>query len=278
MSQFEGCLRRIRRARQHRIALGNLWSNFCDEGPFEVRAIVQRDGTGRIEVNQILPFPVECAIELGEMLYQLRAALDGTIYQAAVIESGTTPPPKERSLEFPICGKHADFVNSREKLGPLSEACRYFVESVQPYNTQGFEDPWFQGLNANRSLQILNRWARVDRHRHLHLVGAWPSEIAPRLALPRGVTIKSFRPQSPGWLRETNCIATFELEGFKHGMVIKANPNTAIDLAIAEITDPPAGDETLGESLAKMIDVVTQVVKRFEVLMATPGRNTPAGT
>jgi len=77
----------------------------------------------------------------GEMLYQLRAALDGSVYQAAIIESGQDPPPNENRLEFPICVSAAEFHKSAWKIAPLSKQCRDFIESIQPYNAPELAAP-----------------------------------------------------------------------------------------------------------------------------------------
>jgi hypothetical protein len=64
---------------------------------------------------------VRLALDLGEFLYQLRAALDACIHQAAILESGKDPHPDEKALEFPICVSSEEFKNSGWKIRPLAD-------------------------------------------------------------------------------------------------------------------------------------------------------------
>src|SRR5438876_3878576 len=116
MSPFQGCRDRIERAYTHREALGEIWKDLVNKDLYRISVYVQRDGTGTITISPSNdPIPVECALELGETLYNFRAALDGCVYQAAISESRQNPPPSENRLEFPICFSPADFRNSAWK-------------------------------------------------------------------------------------------------------------------------------------------------------------------
>src|ERR1017187_7108614 len=171
MSPFDGCRDRIRRAVAHRESLAKTWNSLAEEDLFSVFVNMERDGTGSIYVSPSYNLPSSCALELGECLYHLRSALDGSVYQAAIIQSGEDPPPNENNLEFPVCNSAINFEKSALKIRPLSQKCRTFIQSVQPYNTPEIPVD-LMTLNVNRSLGILNDWARKDRHRRLHVVGA----------------------------------------------------------------------------------------------------------
>ena len=65
------------------------------------------------------------------------------------------------------------------------------IEDFQPYNTPGLK--WADlPYNFNRGLGTLNDWARKDRHRGLHVVAFWASDVRPLLEVPRGTRIDLF--------------------------------------------------------------------------------------
>lgn len=268
---FEGCRDRIVRAIAHREALGKIWNDLTHEDLYDVLVDVQNDGTGTILVKPAHDLPASCALELGEILYHLRAALDGSVYQAAVIESGQDPPPHENRLEFPVCTNPGDFQNAARKIQQLSQKCRNFIQSVQPYNAPKLS-PQLTILNMNRNLGILSDWARKDRHRQLHVVASWASNASPKILLPPGATLRYMRVSGDGFLEHQNQIATFRIDGFVPGMEVKANPDLMIDIAVDEIPGPCADNDTLGNRLTKMIMTVTVVVNTIEKLVKGSSR------
>jgi hypothetical protein len=264
MSPFQGCRDRIDRATAHRETLGKIWNDLISEdGFYDVFIDVQNDGTGAISVAPSHDLPASCALELGETLYHLRSALDGAVYQAAVIKTGKNPPPDENRLEFPICFRAREFQDSARKIGPLSKKCRRFIQSVQPYKAPKLTSDLLV-LNINRNLGILNDWARKDRHRQLHVVGSWASQANPKVRLPPGATLKSIRAVGDGFLKDHSEVATFRISGYVPGMKVEANPDLMIDIAVDEVPESCAINDTLGERLLQMIVATKVIVNTIE--------------
>jgi hypothetical protein len=210
------------------------------------------------------PTPHDWSLELGEILYHLRAALDGAIYQSAIIESGQDPPPRYNKLEFPIYSCPSEFAKyAHRKIGTLSPKCREFIESVQPYHTPDLQAK-LMVLNVNRNLGIINDWARKDRHRTLHVVGAWASRANPQLRLPPSATLQYLHVTRDGFLDKGREIATFAIEGYRPGINVQGNPDLMIDVAVNENPKPVAENDTLGNRITEMIRAVTFVVWRLE--------------
>lgn len=157
---FEGPRQRIYRANTHRHALADAWNSFIQEDFYTGRIKVNPDGTGTLRISQDRDFPDLFSFELGETLYQLRAALDGIVYAAAILDSGgQDPPPNEHRLEFPICATKGEFdVAAGKKLWPLSKKRKAIIQAVQPYNAPELaldEIP----CCLHVTLGILNDWA-----------------------------------------------------------------------------------------------------------------------
>src|SRR3989442_11271831 len=132
--EFVGSWEQLARAEAHAKALAEEWSSFCEDDPYSSSVSVDDEGNGRAEFwSDYEPLPSQFSLKLGEMLYQFRAALDSTIYGAAIKDSGQDPPPNEEKLEFPICSTADQFKNAARKIAPLAQVRREVVQVVQPY-------------------------------------------------------------------------------------------------------------------------------------------------
>jgi hypothetical protein len=265
MRPFENCRERIERAKAHRDALAKDWNSFIREDSYSVRVHMEADGTGRIFVRaNFSTLPPRFSLEFGEMVYQLRAALDGCIYDAAVAHSKQSPPPDEDHLEFPICKSPEGFTKSARCIRPLPQDCRDFIESVQPYKAPKTLEPKAMVMSFNRSLGILHDWARKDRHRKLQLLGAWATKANPMVRVPSGVTVKSIEVAGSGFLKDESEIAKFHVDGLVADMKVNANPNLAIDIAVDEEPPPCAVNDVLENRLFNIFLFVESAVSAFE--------------
>jgi hypothetical protein len=256
---FELCWDRILRAEVHRDAAAKAWNSFIDNDPFGVEVQVDDDGSGRILVRTTEPPPNSIALEIGELLYQLRSALDACIYETACLNSGRRPPPDESRLEFPICDTPQSFEIGRRKIRQLTSEQQKLIEAVQPYNALGLESADVP-YNFNRGLGMLNDWARKDRHRGLHVVAFWASEIRPLLELPSGTHIDQITVTPSFLLRDETRVASFKLTGWQPGMNLRANPNLYFDIAIDDAPAPCHERDTLVLRLRCMVMAVSNVV------------------
>ena len=264
--RFEGCRQRFRRADAHRKRIAKLWNEAGKAE--EVHSVVvgmNDDGTGEIWIRTLYsPDLMDIiALDFGEMLYQLRATLDGCIYQAAIFESGQNPPPNENLLEFPVYTSEGEFKKRAFKIAPLPERLKPIVEYVQPYDIPELA-PDEMVFNIKRAMGMLSDWARKDRHRRLHVVGSYVVSANPKLRLPDGVTIETMRVAGAGLLIEQGKVADFRLAGYRPGMKIEANPDAAIDIAVDEIPPPCADNDTLSNRLEAMFKATYCIMESFE--------------
>jgi hypothetical protein len=207
--------------------------------------------------------PEELSLVLGELLYQLRAALDSLVYELAIIDSGQDPPPDTEKLEFPIrSDDRTRFDKVAWKVAPLSQEHRDMIESIQPYHAK-YEYGWKVNFMYS-SLEMLNDWARKDRHRGLHVVASWASNKNPLLHLPDGVTLRAMLVTPDGLLEHQSEVARFFLDGWEPGLKVDANPNLAIDVALDEAAEPRDDDDTLNERVRLMIATVRLILDGFE--------------
>jgi hypothetical protein len=265
LREFAPCWNRIARAESHIAAFAKAWSDFLEDEPYNASLSIAADGSGALwVVSRYDNLPSIFGLELGEVLYNLRAALDGAIYAAAVRETRSDPPLAARSLEFPVCSSADYFRQAERKVAPLTGQRRLIIESIQPYNEPPDLEPSLLVFNFNRTLSILNDWARKDRHRTLHVVGAWSSRAAPMIIVPAPAYLKSFELAGDGFINGERKVASFEISGYISGMNVRANPNLLIDAAVDDEPLPVADNDTLENRIRAMTMMAKTVVGGME--------------
>jgi hypothetical protein len=143
------------------------WEEHLATGPHQVSVEVDDAGWGRIVFTRHREPPAQLSLILGEFLYELRAALDNTLYAVAIIDSAQNPPPKASALEWPICADKQSWEAHRgRRLDALSTELQEALHAIQPFQAE------FPRWNC---LRILNDMARVDRHRAVHFVTSFAS-------------------------------------------------------------------------------------------------------
>src|SRR5215207_7176365 len=109
---------RLDRAKVHRQEFGKVWHAFLqEEEPYYPIVTTNDKGEGTIVVRASETFPGDqLSLHYGELLYQLRAALDSLVYEVAIRDSGCDPPPDEEQLEFIIRDSAEKFDNASWKI------------------------------------------------------------------------------------------------------------------------------------------------------------------
>ena len=131
---------------------------------------VYRDATPEV--------PIEWSIGVGEILYNLRSALDHLVWQL-VIANGEDP---KQVNQFPILDEEAEWTSPRTKanLKGVSDEDKKVICFLQPFNPL-LRLP-INGGNRPCNAQVfrtLRDLCNIDKHRHLHLILAGMGGIEP---------------------------------------------------------------------------------------------------
>jgi hypothetical protein len=267
---FKGCWDRLARAERHRDEAIEAWNAFLggDEDAYELGLVMdqEREGVGRgtLRVWQGRKMPSDLPILIGEVFYNLRAALDAAIYATAVIDNGwTDPPPNANVLQFPICDTPEQFRANAFRIAPLTDRHQRWVEQVQPY--AGGEDPKLRGI------YWLNHLSRLDRHRGLRVVGGYISEANIAVSAKPG-SVVTFDPRPEKVFvngSDSTVIASFTVAPWERGDEVDANPNAALDIEIEDFASGRPADakwlySTLKLRLFLIATVIDTEVGRFE--------------
>lgn len=176
---LDGALKRVERADVHIRELEELIERFRQQNEdkiaaqkqFDARQLALKPGqklTG-VERNPLPDLPEDIPIIVGEVIYNLRAALDYLIYELAIKDSGS---PKS-GTQFLIEDVKSDAKNPRrgfdarvkECLAGLNTAHVQAIEALQPYV-------------GNKWLKTLRDISNPDKHRQLTAVVGHGEEIA----------------------------------------------------------------------------------------------------
>lgn len=258
---FDGVWERIRRATTHREAAAREWATWlADYEPYGPWLNVDDDGNGTLSIRQFSPVPPAIAIELGEWLYNLRAALDYTAYALAIFNTKSDPPPDEAAIQFPIYDSAESFRNHQRCIKPLAKKHRDWIEAMQPYA--------YDAVPGQTALYWVNHLARIDRHRKLQVVGGYITESDPIVSLGGNEGAIFFEDVDPIVFIEPGddgegqaVIARFKIVPASLHDEVHANPQTAIDPDILEmVRQRPPGITWLRYPLSKRLFMIEAIV------------------
>ena len=208
------------------------------------------------------PIENSLALELGEFFYQLRAALDSLIYQTAVYVEKDPPTDMER-LYFPICARQKTFNDSPIHSAPFPIEITNWLKTLQPYMASQTTDS--DTLEIIRLLTLINQCAKVDRHRHLHIMAVFPTHLKCEFAKdPPTLKVVNLRGVRVNFLESDDPFLFFGIEGadLSRRNYIKLKTDLRMEIAIGQI--PIATGDTLNTEINKMIAAVDYVVRWFE--------------
>jgi hypothetical protein len=125
---------------------------------------------GKKKLNVPKPPPVEISLLAGEMIYQMRSALDHLVFDVIKRNPNvaTIDPEWQEHCEFPIWtkplkpGQKTPLLKAKfsRSLPGIPNAPFAFIEGVQPYYGVG---------EVNNALRFLGHLSNIDKHRRLNL-------------------------------------------------------------------------------------------------------------
>jgi len=121
--------------------------------------------------------PISWSVRTGEVLYNLRSALDHLVWQL-VLANGQRP---NRNNQFPIVNDASEWNNScRRRLNGISDRSKQTIKHLQPFNPTLVlrTDSGVCPFDA-QTFRILRELSNIDKHRYLHLIIVTTGGIGP---------------------------------------------------------------------------------------------------
>jgi hypothetical protein len=206
MPGMEDAWVRVRRAHANFDALKGTISTFRREHPDNERVDVKH--VGKLDVRLVARIkqrpPHEWGLAAGDILVDLRCALDYAVYALAIAHTGQNPPPYADKLEFPICRdtKWSDAIG-RHKLAGVSDAARDWIESVQPYQPGNGGD--------NSGLVALEELVGINKHRFIYVAWVRLHAVGMRMRFKGMKPFTADLKHIPGELKDGAELVTFHL-------------------------------------------------------------------
>ena len=222
-SPFDACWDRLERADVHRSVLATIWNEYLDDEPFDVSLIHEGEGVHILRVWQTTPIPAGFALEFGEWLYNLRACLDYIVWAACAHVTGQTPPPDEGTLQYPIYENKSAWDKNLYRLKHLGDHHREMLLRMQPFNSDA---------EANYRI-VINRLARIDRHRRLTITTGYIAEREPIVEVPKGCQV-AFQWGQRLLVDGEAEMARLTVSPWTDDMPIRVNPRSGIDPEVDE--------------------------------------------
>jgi hypothetical protein len=121
-------------------------------------------------LNIKIPYPERWSVLIGDVLTNLRAALDHIFWQTVIAHSGQ--PLKPHRVTFPIAPTETGFRKQANELSMLVAPDVWkVVEAVQPFHGGA--------LAHTHPLEILRWLSNVDKHRAIHIVNRTAVDMGP---------------------------------------------------------------------------------------------------
>ena len=211
MIDFSGSTAKIARADSQIEDLSREMQIFC--GNIQESIVCERDGeadekrwTYRGD-NPIVP--ISWSVRTGEILYNLRSALDHLVWRL-VLDNGETPTINN---QFPIVDDESKWTGScQRRLKGVADRHKQAIMSLQPFNPAlALRTDRGIGPFDAQTFCVLRNLSNVDKHRNLHLIIAVTDGIGP---------IEFGENQPPRRTSARPLTGKGQTGALKHGMVL----------------------------------------------------------
>lgn len=157
---LDGCLAKVRRAQTHFKTLYGEAGDFFRKGELyeEVPEFDAETGWYKIKLRVFKQPPIEWGLILGDMIHNLRSALDQLVWQLVLL-NGKKP---RRQNGFPIAADR-DWFDREGVPKMLARVAPHDIEAIRAVQ------PYHRGDGAeSHPLELLNWLNRVDKHQVIH--------------------------------------------------------------------------------------------------------------
>ena len=151
---------KVERAKEHFHTLEIEVEQYLNSKPYSIGVKRRPDSSQLIYfVERVHPTPIKITAILGDVIHNLRSALDHLAYQLVWV--GTGSQPSSRHVYFPILSDKAEYLKKRNgKMKGAKQAAIAAVDALAPYK------------GGNDILWKLHELNNVDKHRMLITAGS----------------------------------------------------------------------------------------------------------
>lgn len=181
MSLFDSAYAKIERANQQTDALKKIFESFYESKPYIIRQELYPQAGEKRLIFHADPLPLEWSVIIGEIVHDLRSALDHSIYELTCIENGN---PLDKT-EFPIFENEGLYFEVNRRGEPTRKSGLFKIRGIRDTRRlavikglQPFEFRKTHKPHEHPILAFIHELNIVDKHRTLHLCRMATTEIA----------------------------------------------------------------------------------------------------
>jgi len=233
MGRLENARAKVARAQEHVAALDLICTDFLSTQPFATVGKFDPDSRRySIHLKVREAPPLRLSTILGDLLFDLRSALDNAGYELAVLHSQQDPPPDEAGIEFPIFIDRPPFeVRTKRRLGALSSEAQACIKRLQPFRDG-------DAATAN-VLWILHELNRRDKNRRLHVVACRLGEkLVFRETVPPGLPLAVHGLSPPEALDDGTELLTLSVGGTEREVAVVVDIDFDLSIREGSAIDP----------------------------------------
>lgn len=205
-------------------------------------------------------YPERWSILLGDIVTNLRAALDHAFWAAAVRHSGV--PTKPHVVNFPITPVHANFDSKGILRRLVADDVWEIVEAVQPFHG---------GDQAHTTpLEVLRWLSNVDKHRAVHVVNCVAVDLGSLLldSAPQAEVVDEYRKVGP--VKDGDVVARLKLKR-THGDAYSLDLTPAVGFSMSiPISEHPEEHRNLHSTMETIRDAVSDVLAAISACLDAP--------
>ncbi len=204
------------------------------------------------------PPPSSLTVEIGEFLYNTRAALDYTACELARYNRESI----DEQVEYPIFLDRSDFRNPasqeltrgvKRRIGKLAAVHQAIIERQQPFNRS-------DGAADDDPLWLLYVLSNHDRHQFIHLVSTITSESFHDFSPPEAAARFEQISVSYGAFENRAEVARFRI---KDGAALDVNVESRVRFNVAFDEMGPGGGRVVTQTLGAIGVRVGEIIKDF---------------
>jgi len=184
MALFDSARAKIERARQQTDALRAVFEGFYKSQSYSIRQELDPQAGEKRLVFHADPLPLEWSVIIGEIVHNLRSALDHAIYELTCIESGG---PLE-GTEFPIFDNESRYFALDRRGNPTRASGLFKIRGIKDETRRavikGLQPFEFRKTHPADQLPIIalvHKLNIVDKHRTLHLCRMSTTQLQTRV-------------------------------------------------------------------------------------------------
>ena len=191
---LEGVYAKVKRAQDQLRLLDADITEFCASQRRLIEHEVDQDAGIQMFVfrGETPQVPINYSVRIGEIIYNLRSALDHLVWQL-VLSNGEEPGTNN---EYPIYSDRTRYTRAVErKLRGVSTAAQSVIEAYQPFQRPG-------GIGSQ--LWNLHSMSNFDKHRRLNMVVAYSNGPRLRIMTPDSDSRMPVQARAPIGKLKTN--------------------------------------------------------------------------